>query len=90
MLVYYLWLVLPFVEQLQILAGLPSSSNLGSFVWTTGLNLRRTVLTKGATQNAKLLREVGKNSHKFTASVEESRDSAQLGLVIKEAFRHSE
>jgi hypothetical protein len=88
MLVYYLWLVLPFVEQLHILAGLPSSGKLGSFLWPAGLKLRRTATKKGAMQKDKLIREVDKNGFTFTSSVEESWESAQLGLVIKEAFRH--
>jgi hypothetical protein len=87
MLVYYLWLVLPFAEQLHILAGLPASAELGSFLWPASLNMRHTAKTKGATQNDKFLREVDKTAHKFTASVEEPWESAQLGLVIKEAFR---
>jgi hypothetical protein len=88
MLVYYLWLVLPFIEQLHILAGSPGSGDVGSFLWPAGLNMRHTAKTKGATQNDELLREVDRNAHTFTASAEEPWESAQLGLVIKEAFRY--
>lgn len=71
MLVYYLWLVLLFVEQLYILASLPSSDELGSFLWPAGLNLRRTATTKGTMQKDKMMREVDKNGFTFTSSVEE-------------------
>jgi hypothetical protein len=81
MLVYYLWLVMPFVEQLHILAGLPSTDELGSFLWPAGLSLRRTATTKGAMQKGKLMREVYRNGFTFTSSVEEPWESAQLGLV---------
>lgn len=85
LLVYYLWLVLPFMEQLHILSELPGSSDLGSFLWPAGLNMRRTTNTKSATQNCKLVRDGDPLA--FPANVEGPWESAELGLVIKEAFR---
>jgi hypothetical protein len=84
---YYLWLVVPFEEQLHILAKLPGSGNLGSFLWPAGLNMDCTAKRKSATQANKSLHNG--DSHAFSAKVEEPWESAQLGLVIKEAFRRS-
>lgn len=41
LLVYYLWLVVLFLEQLLILNAVPSLEVLGSFLWPTNLAVRR-------------------------------------------------
>jgi hypothetical protein len=82
---YYLWLVVPFKEQLHILAILPGSGDLGSFLWPAGLKMDCTIKRKSATQADKSLHDG--DFYTFSANVEEPWESAQLGLVIKEAFR---
>jgi hypothetical protein len=48
LLVYYLWLVVPFVEQLQILTPLQGLSAISSFLWPANLNIKvSTKLRKG-------------------------------------------
>jgi hypothetical protein len=85
LLLYYLWLVVPFKEQLHILAILPGSGDLGSFLWPAGLKMDCTIKRKSATQADKSLHDG--DFYTFSANVEEPWESAQLGLVIKEAFR---
>ena len=85
-LVYYLWLVLPFVEQLSVLVCLPGLGDPGSFLWPASLNVRRTAKAKGTLRDNKPSNVVGTSVSKSTARVEEPWESAQLGLVLKEEF----
>jgi hypothetical protein len=71
LLVYYLWLVVPFLEQLSILNAVPGLEEPGSFLWPTNLAVRRR-RQKGA-QN------IGLSGPK---SQEEPWDSSQLGEII--------
>lgn len=57
LLVYYLWLVVLFIEQLHTLARLPGFGDLGSFLWPASLTIDRTTKRKNATQADKSLRD---------------------------------
>jgi hypothetical protein len=76
LLVYYLWLVVPFLEQLSILNAVPGLEEPGSFLWPKNLAVRRS-RQKGA-QNTGL---------SGPESQDEPWDSSQLGEIIAEEIK---
>ena len=85
LLVYYVWLVVPLVEQLQILTPLQGLGAIGSFLWPANLNMKAsTKLKKGEQTWTRTERTEQTDSF----GVEEPWKSTQLRLVIKEEFKH--
>jgi hypothetical protein len=82
LLVYYVWLVVLFVEQLQILTPLQGLSAIGLFLWPANLNMKASIKLKKGEQTWTWTEQTD------SLGVEEPWKSTQLGLVIKEEFKH--
>jgi hypothetical protein len=88
LLVYYLWLVVPFVEQLQVLTQLQGLSAVGSFLWPASLNVKASTKPRKETQTRKQTDDSCEGTEQIDAlGVEEPWKSARLGAVIKEEFK---
>lgn len=84
--VYYIWLVIPFLEQLQILTPVTGLGQPGSFLWPASIHLQRGNPSSkpklGVSSKAKANPQRTPNSEG-----EEPWESKQLGLVIAEEFK---
>lgn len=81
LLVYYVWLVVPFLEQLHILTPIPGLGDPGSFLWPASINgaakLKKTALGTGSEDDLSVIDPCGE------ATQEEPWESSYLGRVIK-------
>jgi hypothetical protein len=74
--VYYLWLVVPFLEQLSILNAVPGLEEPGSFLWPANLAVKR--------KRPKEAQALGTSG---TDTQDEPWDSSQLGEIIAEEMK---
>ena len=88
LLVYYVWLVVPFVEQLQILTPLQGLGAIGSFLWPANLNMKASTKLKKGEQTWTRTERTEQTEQTDSFGVEEPWKSTQLRLVIKEEFKH--
>lgn len=77
LLVYYIWLVIPFLEQLYILKALPDLEDPGSFLWPAGISATRRKSQKASQKEA----------FASTDRQDEPWRSSQLGEIIAETMK---